>query len=77
MAPPYIRTLLACCKAYMRAMAVRAMMSGAALQYLRHARVTEDFILVLDSDMLMRRPMLPADFRVSESTAAAENMWYA
>ncbi|CAK0786275.1 hypothetical protein CVIRNUC_009488 [Coccomyxa viridis] len=44
--------------------------------YLRHAHVTEDYILVLDSDMLLRRPMLPAHFRVSESTAAAENMWY-
>ena len=72
-----METLLACREASMHAMAVRAMMLGAALQYLRHARVTEDFILVLDSDMLMRRPLLPANFRVSESTAAAENMWYA
>ena len=58
-------------------MAVQAMMFGAAVQYLRHARVTEDFILVLDSDMLLRRPLLPAHFRVSKGSAAAENMWYA
>ena len=52
-------------------------MCGVDVQYLRHAHVTEDYILVLDSDMLLRRPMLPAHFRVSESTAAAENMWCA
>ena len=61
----------------MSAMAVQNILSGALVQYLRHAHVSEDFILVLDSDMLMRRPLLPAHFRVSESTAAAENMWYA
>ena len=46
-----------------------------ALQYMKRARVTEDYILVLDSDMLIRRPMLPADFNVSETQAASENMW--
>ncbi|CAL5226830.1 g9694 [Coccomyxa viridis] len=44
--------------------------------YMKRARVTEDFILVLDSDMLIRRPMLPAAFGVSEIQAASENMWY-
>ena len=48
-----------------------------ALQYMRRARVTEDYILVLDSDMLIRRPMLPADFNVSQTQAASENMWWA
>ena len=42
---------------------------------MKRARVTEDFILVLDSDMLIRRPMLPADFGVSKMQAASENMW--
>lgn len=46
-----------------------------ALQYMKRAHVTEDYILVLDSDMLIRRPMLPADFNVSETQAASENMW--
>ena len=75
--PKYVKTLLNRHEASMPAMTVRAMMSGAAIQYLRHARVTEDYILVLDSDMLLRRPLLPAHFRVSKNTAAAENMWYA
>ena len=47
------------------------------MQYMKHVRVREDYILVLDSDMLIRRPMLPADFNVSETQAASENMWCA
>ena len=46
-----------------------------ALQYLKHARVLEEYILVLDSDMLIRRPILPRDFGVTETEAASENMW--
>jgi hypothetical protein len=35
---------------------------------------SEEYILVLDSDMLIRRPFLPADFGIHRGRAAAENM---
>ena len=48
----------------------------AIAQYMRRAKPPEEYILVLDSDMLIHRPFLPADFGVAPGRAAAENMWY-
>ena len=48
----------------------------AIAQYMRQARPVEEYVLVLDSDMLIHRPLLPADFGIAPGRAAAENMWY-
>ena len=44
--------------------------------YMKHAAPKEDFVLVLDSDMLIHAPFLPSDFGIAPKRAAAENMWY-
>lgn len=44
--------------------------------YMKHGKPEEEHVLVLDSDMLLHRPMLPADFGVAPGRAASENMWY-
>lgn len=38
------------------------------------ARPPEEYILVLDSDMLIHKQFLPSDFKVAKGTAASENM---
>ena len=44
------------------------------VQFMELEDPLEEFILVLDSDMLIRKPFLPADFGVSRGRAASENM---
>lgn len=44
--------------------------------YMKHAQPKEEYVLVLDSDMLLHRPFLPADFGIAPGRAASENMWY-
>lgn len=36
---------------------------------------SEEYTLVLDSDMLIHRPFLPSDFNLGKGRAASENMW--
>ncbi|EIE24798.1 hypothetical protein COCSUDRAFT_41089 [Coccomyxa subellipsoidea C-169] len=43
-------------------------------QFMEMARPPEEYILVLDSDMLIHKPFLPSNFEVAKGTAASENM---
>ncbi|BDA45094.1 Peptidyl serine alpha-galactosyltransferase [Coccomyxa sp. Obi] len=45
-------------------------------QFMEVAKPEEDFILVLDSDMLIHRPFLLSDFQLARGRAASGNMWY-
>ncbi|KAK9918893.1 hypothetical protein WJX75_007917 [Coccomyxa subellipsoidea] len=45
-------------------------------QFMELARPPEEYILVLDSDMLIHKQFLPSDFKVAKGTAASENIWY-
>lgn len=44
------------------------------VQFMEMARPPEEYILVLDSDMLIHKPFLPSNFEVAKGTAASENM---
>lgn len=48
--------------------------SLAPLQFMEVAKPEEDFILVLDSDMLIHRPFLVSDFQLARGQAASGNM---
>lgn len=43
--------------------------------WLREARPQEEFILIVDSDMVFRRPLLPSPLGVQPGTAASQNQW--
>ncbi|KAK9908125.1 hypothetical protein WJX75_002968 [Coccomyxa subellipsoidea] len=45
-------------------------------QFMEHAKPQEDYILVLDSDMLIHWPFLPSEFQLAKGRAASGNMWY-
>ncbi len=38
------------------------------------AKPAEEYVLVLDSDMLIYKPFLPEDFNLAKGVAASENM---
>ncbi len=44
------------------------------LQFMELASPAEEFVLVLDSDMLIYKPFLPTDFNLVKGVAASENM---
>ena len=45
--------------------------------WLREARPGEEYILIVDSDMIFRRPLLPGTLGVQPGTAASQNQWCA
>ena len=45
--------------------------------WLREARPAEDYILIVDSDMIFRRPLLPRALGVQPGVAASQNQWCA
>ncbi|CAL8464127.1 g3662 [Coccomyxa elongata] len=45
-------------------------------QFMELASPAEEYVLVLDSDMLIYKPFLPTDFNLVKSVAASENIWY-
>lgn len=44
------------------------------VQFMELARPAEEFVLVLDSDMLIYKPFIPTDFNLAKGVAASENM---
>lgn len=49
---------------------------GAVVDFLEHIKPKEEWVLVLDSDMLLRRPFLPEHFNLSRGWAMAANYDY-
>jgi len=45
--------------------------------WLQEAAPAEEYILIVDSDMLFRRPLLPGPLGVQPGTAASQNQWCA
>jgi len=45
--------------------------------WLKEAAPPEEYILIVDSDMLFRRPLLPGPLGVQLGTAASQNQWCA
>ena len=45
------------------------------MQWMKEANPQEDFILILDPDVLIRRPILPAHYGVVPGRPAAFNAW--
>ena len=45
--------------------------------WLREARPDEEYILIVDSDMIFRQPLLPSTLGVQPGVAASQNQWYA
>jgi hypothetical protein len=45
-------------------------------EYMQRAQPQEEYVLILDSDMLLHSPLLPSEFGIAPGRAAAENMWY-
>ena len=45
------------------------------MQWMKEANPREDFILILDPDVLIRRPILPAHYGVVPGRPAAFNAW--
>ena len=45
--------------------------------WLREARPEEEYILIVDSDMIFRRPLLPGALGVQLGVAASQNQWCA
>lgn len=45
--------------------------------WLREARPDEEYILIVDSDMIFRRPLLPGALGVQPGIAASQNQWCA
>jgi hypothetical protein len=46
-------------------------MAGTVLHWVKHAEIKERYILILDSDMVMLRPLLPSHLGISPGRAVA------
>lgn len=51
-------------------------MAGTVLHWVKHAHIKEEYILILDSDMVLLRPLLPSQLGIAPGHAVADFYGY-